>query len=82
MRDPGCRQRVRIRLGVALGLLFLIGPFADLADEPLSDLRKALILLGHRPCSASIYMLLVGPSPLGWRLRTGARSTGRSPRCP
>jgi two-component system sensor histidine kinase DesK len=66
MGDTSFRQRVRIRLGVALGLLFLIGPIADLANEPLSDLRKALILLGTAAFCV-VYMLLVGPSPLGWQ---------------
>ena len=34
---------IRVRLGVAIGLLFLIGPIADLADEGLGTAH------GRRP---------------------------------
>jgi two-component system, NarL family, sensor histidine kinase DesK len=59
---------LRIRLGVALGLLFLIGPLLDLSSAGLSTARTVAILA----CTATfvvLYALLLPPSP--WLARLG-----------
>ena len=60
-------QRIRIRLGVVLGLLFLIGPISDLAHASLGSARTTAIVLGTTAFVA-IYLLLLPPSPLLARL--------------
>jgi signal transduction histidine kinase len=58
---------IQIRLGLAIGLLFLIGPIADLLGNPRGSVRTTAILL----CTCVfvlIYGLLLPPSPLLRRL--------------
>jgi two-component system sensor histidine kinase DesK len=56
MGQRGFMQLIRIRVGVAIGLLFLIGPFADLADERLGTLRVTAIVFASALFIA-IYLL-------------------------
>ena len=51
-------HRVRIRLGVGLGLLYLIGPISDLADASLSTGVVAAISLGLAGFVAVYWSLL------------------------
>ncbi len=60
MREPRLWDVIRVRLGVAIGLLFLIGPIADLADEGLGTLRTALIGAGTALFVVVYAMLLPG----------------------
>ncbi len=58
---------IRIRIGVAIGLLFLIGPIADLLGNPRGSVRTTAILLGTG-VFVLIYGLLLPASPLLRRL--------------
>jgi two-component system sensor histidine kinase DesK len=64
-------RRLRIRVGVVLGLLFLIGPISDLADAPLGDVHLALLAAGLA-AFVVLYVLLLPPSPLLLRLSPDA----------
>src|SRR5262245_51386690 len=59
-RGPG-RRLVDARVGPALGLLFLIGPLADLADEPGPAARTAAIAL-VLVAFAALYLALLPPT--------------------
>jgi two-component system sensor histidine kinase DesK len=60
--------RLRIRFGVALGLLFLAGPISDLADSSLSPARIAGIALATALFVALYWSLL---PPARWLRRHG-----------
>ena len=63
--------KTRARLGVVLGLLFLIGPLADLLDESLAPAQLAALLLGLGAFVA-IYLSLL---PTGaWLSRLGTKA--------
>jgi two-component system sensor histidine kinase DesK len=62
--DPEQRpllHRLRIRFGVALGLLFLVGPISDLADSSLSAARLAGIAIATG-LFVGIYWSLLPPA--------------------
>jgi two-component system sensor histidine kinase DesK len=61
-------HRVRIRLGVGLGLLYLVGPISDLADASLSTGQVAAISLGLAGFVALYWSLL---PPADWLVRHG-----------
>jgi two-component system sensor histidine kinase DesK len=61
-------DRLRIRFGVALGLLFLIGPISDLAGASLSPARKAGIAVATALFVALYWSLL---PPATWLKRRG-----------
>jgi signal transduction histidine kinase len=61
-------HRVRIRLGVGLGLLYLVGPISDLADASLSTGQVAAISLGLAGFVALYWSLL---PPADWLMRHG-----------
>jgi two-component system, NarL family, sensor histidine kinase DesK len=61
-------HRVRIRLGVGLGLLYLVGPISDLADASLSTGQVAAISLGLAGFVALYWSLL---PPAEWLMRHG-----------
>ena len=62
------RDRLRSRFGVALGLLFLIGPISDLAGSSLSPARKAGIAVVTALFVALYWSLL---PPVTWLKRRG-----------
>jgi two-component system sensor histidine kinase DesK len=62
------RVRVRSRIGVVIGLLFLGGPLADLLNEDLGPGHLAALLLGTGLFVVA-YALLMPPSP--WLARRG-----------
>jgi two-component system, NarL family, sensor histidine kinase DesK len=64
---------IRFRVGQLLGLLFLIGPLADLADSAQSPARVAAILI-TLGAFVALYMLLLPPVPS--LARRGARVIG------
>jgi two-component system, NarL family, sensor histidine kinase DesK len=69
--DPDERpllDRLRTRFGVALGLLFLIGPISDLAGSSLSPARKAGIAVATALFVALYWSLL---PPAAWLKRRG-----------
>jgi two-component system, NarL family, sensor histidine kinase DesK len=61
-------HRLRMRLGVALGLLFLIGPIADLINSSLSTARIAAIAVATALFVAIYWSLL---PPARWLRRLG-----------
>jgi two-component system, NarL family, sensor histidine kinase DesK len=61
MSSRDWRRLAWIRAGVVLGLLFLIGPLADLGDASLSTARTAAILTAFA-AFVVVYMLLVPPA--------------------
>jgi two-component system sensor histidine kinase DesK len=61
-------DRLRMRFGVALGLLFLIGPVSDLAGASLSPPRKAGIAVATALFVALYWSLL---PPAAWLKRRG-----------
>ena len=61
-------RRARMRVGVALGLLFLIGPLVDLGHEPLSIGHRVGLALGLG-VFVWLYVSLLPPSP--WLARRG-----------
>ena len=67
MGEAGLLQLIRIRVGVVIGLLFLIGPFADLADERLGTLRTTAIVVGSALFIA-VYLLQLPDSRVLARL--------------
>ena len=69
------------RTGVAIGLLFLIGPIADLAETPRGSARTTAILL----CTGAfvlVYCLVLPPSRVFRRLGRAELYARRSPRSP
>jgi two-component system sensor histidine kinase DesK len=60
VRRPGPEHPLRARLGVTLGLLFLIGPVSDLLDEDIGDAHKAALLAGLALFIAVYEILLPG----------------------
>ena len=62
-------ERLRIRLGVGLGLLFLAGPVSDLATESLSTGTRVVSALGLA-LFVAIYVSVLPPAP--WLSRRGA----------
>jgi two-component system, NarL family, sensor histidine kinase DesK len=62
------RSRIGPRLGVGLGLLFLVGPLADLRDEPLGPWHVAGLLVGLG-LFVALYVSLLPPAP--WLVRRG-----------
>jgi hypothetical protein len=71
---------MRARLGVALGLLFLVGALGDLLDEELAAAHKAALLLGVAVFVALYASLLprVGGSS-GWVRRRASSPSGSCP---
>jgi two-component system, NarL family, sensor histidine kinase DesK len=63
-------SRLRGRLGVLLGLLFLAGPISDLLDESYGAAHLAVLLLGTAAFVA-VYCSLLPPSR--WLVRRGDR---------
>jgi two-component system sensor histidine kinase DesK len=63
---------MRARLGVALGLLFLVGALGDLLDEELAAAHKAALLLGVAVFVA-LYVSLLPPSR--WLERLGPEAS-------
>jgi two-component system sensor histidine kinase DesK len=68
--DRPLLHRVRTRLGVALGLLYLIGPISDLADASLSTGQVVGISVGLAGFVA-VYLSLLPPA--GWLTCRGSR---------
>src|SRR5690349_14372120 len=64
-------HRMRIRAGVALGLLYLIGPVADLARSSLGPLRITGIAIGLAAFVAIYWSLL---PPAEWLAQRGQRA--------
>ena len=62
-------ERTRMRLGVALGVLFLVGPLSDLRDEPIAAGTRLGLALGLALFVATYLSLL---PPAGWLVRRGA----------
>jgi two-component system sensor histidine kinase DesK len=67
MHELGLTHSIRARIGVAVGLLFLIGPIADLSDEDLSSPWKAVVIAGTA-LFILVYMLLLPDSRVLHRL--------------
>jgi two-component system sensor histidine kinase DesK len=65
------RSGIGPRVGVALGLLFLVGPLADLRDESLGPLQLAGLLAGPG-LFVALYVSLLPPAP--WLARRGPRA--------
>jgi two-component system, NarL family, sensor histidine kinase DesK len=61
-------EKVRIRAGVALGVLFLAGPFSDLGDESLTTSRAVALGIGAA-LFVAIYMSVLPPAR--WLSRRG-----------
>ena len=57
-------EKVRIRAGVALGVLFLAGPFSDLGDESLTTIRAVALGIGAALFVAIAAAIAEGESPL------------------
>jgi two-component system sensor histidine kinase DesK len=70
-RDPAFEWRWA-RVGVLLGLLFLIGPLTDLLDQSLGPAHLAALLLGFG-LFVALYLSLLPPS--AWLARLGAEAT-------
>jgi two-component system, NarL family, sensor histidine kinase DesK len=68
--DRPLLHRMRIRLGVALGLLYLVGPITDLADESLSTGQVAGISAGLAAFVALYWSLM---PPAAWLMPHGYR---------
>ena len=64
-------DRIRIRLGVGLGLLFLAGPISDLASEPMSTGTRVVSAIGLA-LFVAIYVSVLPPLP--WLSRHGTRA--------
>ena len=62
-------EKVRIRAGVALGVLFLAGPISDLGDESLEPSRQIALGIGVALFIA-VYMSVLPPAR--WLSRLGA----------
>jgi two-component system sensor histidine kinase DesK len=71
LADRPMVDRLRIRLGVAIGLLFLAGPVSDLADESLSTTTRVVSALGLA-LFVVIYLSVLPPAP--WLSRRGVRA--------
>jgi two-component system sensor histidine kinase DesK len=67
------KHLARFRAGQLLGLLFLIGPLADLADSTLSPARVAAVLVALAAFVA-VYLALL--PPIEWFSRRGERALG------
>jgi two-component system sensor histidine kinase DesK len=65
-------NRTRARMGVLLGLLFLIGPIADLFRQSLGPAHTAFLLLGLG-LFVALYLSLLPPS--AWLTRLGPEAT-------
>ena len=63
----------RFRVGQLLGLLFLIGPLADLADSTLSAVRVAAVLV---TLAAFVALYLTLLPPIAWFSHRGERAIG------
>jgi two-component system sensor histidine kinase DesK len=61
-------EKVRVRLGVALGVLFLIGPVSDLGDDALGSGTRVALGLGVA-LFVAIYLSVVPPAR--WIFRHG-----------
>jgi two-component system sensor histidine kinase DesK len=61
-------ERVRIRLGVALGVLFLAGPVSDIADESLVTGTQVVLAIGVA-LFVAVYMSIL--PPVSWLSRRG-----------
>lgn len=68
--DRPLLHRMRIRLGVGLGLLYLVGPISDLADASLSIAQAAAMSLGLAGFVALYWSLM---PPGDWLTRRGYR---------
>ena len=70
-REPGPGQTLRLTAGVGLGLLFLLGPFADIFGSSLGTARIVAFTIGF------VAFVLVYASAMRARLRTrvGPRAT-------
>jgi two-component system, NarL family, sensor histidine kinase DesK len=64
-------EKVRVRLGVALGVLFLIGPASDLGDDSLGSGTRVGLAVGFA-LFVAIYLSLVPPAR--WIFRRGRRT--------
>ena len=62
-------DRMRMRLGVALGVLFLVGPLSDLRDESLATGTKVALALGVA-LFVAVYLSLLPPA--SWLVRLGS----------
>ena len=62
-------EKVRIRAGVALGVLFLAGPISDLGDESLEPSRQIVLGIGVALFIA-VYLSVLPPAR--WLSRLGA----------
>ena len=65
------RSRIGPRIGVTLGLLFLVGPLADLRDESLEPWHMAGLLVGLG-LFVALYVSLLPTAP--WLARRGPRT--------
>jgi two-component system sensor histidine kinase DesK len=66
----GLNTRAGMRLGAALGLLFLTGPAVDLARESTGDVRRSF-QAGTLALFVALYVSLLPPAP--WVVRPGRR---------
>ena len=64
-------DRIRIRLGVGLGLLFLAGPISDLASDPMTTGTRVVSAIGLA-LFVAIYVSVLPPLP--WLSRRGAKA--------
>ena len=71
-------ERLRMRAGQILGLLFLIGPVSDLADEASAARRPSAIAVALAGFVA-LYLVLLPPARRS-RAAGGVRSRARSGR--
>ncbi|HET7568345.1 MAG TPA: sensor histidine kinase [Gaiellaceae bacterium] len=70
--EPNVRfRRARMRVGVALGLLFLAGPVSDLAHAGIGSARRAGLAVGLA-AFVVLYAVLLPPGP--WLARLGSQA--------
>jgi two-component system sensor histidine kinase DesK len=69
--EGGLARRIRMRLGVALGLLFLIGPVSDLVHQSSFGWERAIRVAGL-VLFIALYVSVLPPAP--WLVRFGPRA--------
>jgi two-component system, NarL family, sensor histidine kinase DesK len=67
-QHPSAREKLRMRAGIVLGLLFLAGPLSDLWDESLATATRIALTLGVT-LFVAIYLTVLPPAR--WLARRG-----------
>ena len=67
-QHPSTREKLRMRAGIVLGLLFLAGPLSDLWDESLATATRIALTLGVA-LFVAIYLTVLPPAR--WLARRG-----------